>query len=182
MLPKFENQRGVLNRRITTAGRFEFGGGGGLALNEPFYNPINMHLQATYHLDEIHGINFMGYLFLDGLSQYGGDQLATATNLGDPFDADEAPRPEQLFLGSYQIQAFYGKISLTKKSVMNLALVGLVGGGLLNYDSGDAYPALNFGFAQKFYFGQRIALRFDFRVLAYQGPDHLDRQPTRSGS
>jgi len=170
VLPVFENAKGVLNRKIKTAGRFELGGGAGLALNEPFYNPINMNLQGTYHFNELHAVNIMAYFFMDGLSSYG-EQLKNAENLGDPFDASEAPVPGNLIIGSYQVQAFYGKISLTKKSVMNLALVGVLGAGMLGYDSGDSVPALNFGFGQKFYFNERIALRFDFRVLAYQGPD-----------
>jgi outer membrane beta-barrel protein len=170
VLPVFENQRGVLNRNVITEGRFELGGGAGLALNEPFYNPLNLHLQATYHFSELHAVNFYGFFFMSGLSQYG-EQLKTADNLGNPFDAGEAPAPQSLLLANYQVQAFYGKISLAKKSVMNLALVGLVGAGMMGYDSGGQVPALNAGFAQKFYFSKSIALRFDFRLVAFQGPD-----------
>lgn len=169
VLPVFENQRGVLNRRVTTAGRIELGGGAGLTLNEAFFEPINFNLQATYHFDELHAINLMGYFFQDGLSQYG-DQLKNATNLGRNFDASKGPAPSNLLLANYQVQAFYGKISLTKKSVINLALVGTLGGGLLNYNSGDSVPALSAGFGQKFYFSKNVALRFDFRILGFQGP------------
>jgi len=169
VLPVFENQRGVLNRRVTTANRIEIGGGAGLTLNEAFFNPINFNLQATYHFDELHAINLMGYFFMDGLSQYG-DQLRTADNLGQNFDATKGPAPSNLLLANYQIQAFYGKISLTKKSVINLALVGTLGAGLLGYDSGDAVPALSAGFGQKFYFTKNLALRFDFRIIGFQGP------------
>ena len=180
VLPVFENQRGVLNRTVVTEGRFEVGAGAGLALNEPFFNPINAHLQSTYHFSELHAVNLYGFFFLPGLSQYG-EQLRTADNLGNPFDAGEAPAPQSLLLASYQIQAFYGKISLTKKSVMNLALVGLVGAGLMGLDSGGSVPALNIGFAQKFYFTKNLALRFDFRLVGFQGPDPTSQDLTPGG-
>ena len=181
VLPVFENQRGVVNRAVVTEGRIEVGAGAGLALNEPFYNPINVHLQGTYHFSELHALNLFGFFFMSGLSQYG-EQLRTADNLGNPFDAGEAPAPQSLLLANYQIQAFYGKISLTKKSVMNLALVGLVGAGMMGYDSGGSVPAVNAGFAQKFYFSDSFAFRFDFRLVAFQGPDPTSQDLTPGGS
>lgn len=165
VLPIFDNARSVLSRNVKTEGRFEFGAGGGLALNEPFYNPMNFNVQGSYHFDETHGVNFFGIFFMDGMSSYG-NQLRDEQD----FDPSRAPAPKYGVLGSYQFDAFYGKISLTKKSVMNLSLFGIVGAGMIGLDEGSAV-ALNVGFGQKFYFGNRVALRLDFRVLAFEGPD-----------
>ena len=107
---------------------------------------------------------------MPGLSSYG-EQLKTSPYITPQFDASKAPAPSSIFMASYQLTTFYGKISLTKKSVMNLALFGVLGAGLMGMDSGTQLPALNAGFGQKFYFGNRISLRLDFRVIAYQGPD-----------
>lgn len=170
VLPVFDNARGVLNRAVVTKGRFEVGGGAGLALNEPFYNPMNFYIEGSYHFTELHGLNIKTMFLMDGLSDYG-EQLKTSTNLGQPFDASEAPQPKNILLASYQLTAFYGKISLTKKSVMNLSLFGLAGAGLIGLDSGTQLPALNIGFGQKFYFSPKLALRLDFRLIGYSGPD-----------
>lgn len=178
VLPVFDNAKGVLNRTVKTANRIEFGGGAGLSLNEPFYNPVNFHLQGSYHFTELHGVNLFAMFLMEGLSSYG-DQLKTTA--ATQFDASKAPAPQNIFIASYQVNAFYGKISLTKKSVMNLTTLGTLGAGLLGLDSGTQLPAINFGFGQKFYFSKNFALRFDFRVIAYQGPDPTS-QPLLPGS
>lgn len=170
VLPVFDNAKGVLNRAVVTEGRFEMGGGAGLALNEPFYNPMNFHLQASYHFTELHGLNLMYMFLMSGLSDYG-EQLKTNPNLNPKFDASEAPQPSSILMASYQLTAFYGKISLTKKSVMNLSLFGIAGAGMIGLNSGTQVPALNVGFGQKFYFSPRFALRLDFRLIGYSGPD-----------
>lgn len=170
VLPVFDNAKGVLNRAVQTEGRFEIGGGAGLALNEPFYNPMNFYIEGSYHFTELHGLNIKAMFLMDGLSDYG-EQLKTNPNLSPTFDASEAPQPKNILLASYQLTAFYGKISLTKKSVMNLSLFGLAGAGLIGLDSGTQLPALNIGFGQKFYFSENLALRLDFRLIGYSGPD-----------
>jgi outer membrane beta-barrel protein len=177
VLPIFDNSRGVLNRNVVTEGRFEFGGGAGLALNEPFYNPLHFQLQGTYHFDELHAVNVIGMFLMSGPSSYG-DQLKSApTN----FDPSLAPAPSSILMINYQLTAFYGKISLTKKSVMNLSLFGTAGAGVLGLDSGTQLPALNIGFGQKFYFNPNLALRLDFRFVGYQGPDATS-QPLNPGT
>lgn len=171
VLPRFEKTRVVLNRNIETAGHFELGGGLGLALNEPFYNPMQFHLSGTYHIDDLHGINLWGAFFSDGLSQYG-EQLKRGEGLsmGESFDASKAPVPSMMALANYQFNAYYGKISLSKQAVANLSLFGTAGLGVLQTGGITNFGA-NFGFGQNFYLSQNLALRVDLRFLIYHGPD-----------
>lgn len=177
VLPVFDTTRGVLNRNVTTEGRFELGGGVGLALNEPFYNPLNFNIQGSYHFNELHGVNLVAMFLMSGPSSYG-EQLKSPPN---NFDPSLAPAPSSILLANYQLTAFYGKISLTKKSVMNLSLFGTAGAGMVGLDSGTQLPAVSVGFGQKFYFNPRFALRFDFRFVGFQGPDATS-QPLNPGS
>lgn len=170
VLPVFERAPVVKSKNITMAKRFEFGVGMGLNLTEALYNKTNFNANVTYHFSETQGVNAALYFMGTGLNDKG-EQLKRG-NLPDqpPFDPSLAPSPQNLFLLSYQINAFYGKISLTKNYVMNLSLYGLAGLGAMSYgDSTNA--AANLGFGQNFYVTKNIALQFDMRLLMYQGPD-----------
>jgi outer membrane beta-barrel protein len=105
----------------------------------------------------------------EGLSN-NGEKLKDGVFSGVNFDPSRAPSPEMYFLANYQLTAYYGKISVTKNTSINLSLFGLLGLGLVQY-SDATEPALNVGFGQKFYFNENLALRFDLGVTMFQGPD-----------
>jgi outer membrane beta-barrel protein len=170
VLPVFENSRSVLNRNVLTQGRLELGLGGGLSLNDAFYNPMIYGITGSYHFTEEHALNLTATFWSEGLSTYG-EQLERGEGLtGKNFDAGYAPHAKSMFLANYQFTAFYGKISLSKKAVMNLTLHGLAGLGMIQMD-GISPIVANVGFGQRFFFTPRIALRMDLSLLMYQGPD-----------
>lgn len=169
--PVFDHPEGVKQRLVPTARRIELGVVGSYALTEPFYNPLSFGIMGSYHLNETHAINLLGLSFLSGTSNYS-DQINETSNI--KFNAQYAPAPKYLFLGSYQYTAYYGKISLSKDTVMNLGLYGLLGIGMIGI--GDASnPVFSLGIGQKFYLNRSFAFRFDLRALAYQGPDITSR-------
>ncbi|MCB0362514.1 MAG: outer membrane beta-barrel domain-containing protein [Bdellovibrionales bacterium] len=170
VLPVFDKVAVVKNRNVVTAKKFEFGGGLGMNLMDPFYNPFNYNLSLAYHFDEVHGINLASAIWNDGLSTYG-EQLRNGEGLsGDFFDPSRAPHPKSIVMGNYQYTAYYGKISLSKKAVMNLSMFALAGLGSISFGDQNSI-ALNFGFGEKFYFTPYLALRLDLRMLVFRGPD-----------
>jgi len=111
-LPIFDQRRAVLNRSVVTAERLEFGLGGCLEMNEPFYNDCVLSAQLTYNFDETHALNIQGLYWMDGLSNYG-EQLKDnkcKAQGGDfcPFDASLAPHPNFALIPNYQFTAYYG--------------------------------------------------------------------------
>lgn len=175
VLPKFDNKAVVLNRAVTLKGKIEIGGGVGFNLTEALYNNLNVNVNLTYNFSELHALNLSGFMIFDGLSNTGRD-LKSGKGLvaGDSFDASRAPHPEKIYLLNYQINAYYGKISLTKNTVMNLHLFGTVGAGMIDF--GDATkPGINFGFGQKIYLTENSGLRLDFRFIFFQGPEPTSR-------
>lgn len=171
VLPVFDYREVVKNRRVNTKGRLEVGLAAGMNLTEALYNNMNISGSLGYHFTETHGANITYYSIMDGLSAMGGDLKEGRGNLqGDKFDPGLAPHPQSIWLASYQFTAYYGKISLTKQTVMNLSLYGLLGAGQVSFGDSSSV-AINLGLGQKFYFTSRIALRFDLRVLSYSGPD-----------
>ncbi|MBX7231196.1 MAG: outer membrane beta-barrel domain-containing protein [Bdellovibrionales bacterium] len=182
VLPVFDKVRSVLNRNVQTTGHFEVGGGGGLSLNEPFYNPYHFTGLATYHFTDQHAVNLVGTFYMSGLNSYG-EQLKKGEGLrgGQTFDPSKAPTPQWMVLGSYQFTAYYGKLSLSKQNIMNIALFGMVGAGVIQ-TGGISNPVLNLGLGQNFYFTPRLAARFDLRLLVYSGPDATTVQLDTAGA
>lgn len=176
-LPVFEKRRAVLNRSVVTEKRIELGIGGGLEMNEPYYSDYMLQLTGTYNLNESSAINVQGLMWTDGLSSYGEQLKAgrTGVNAVDSFDAMKAPHPKWGLFVNYEFIAYYGKISITKQSVMNLNLFAIAGLGYINMDS-DNSPALNLGVGQNFFFTKNIGLRADLRWLIFQGAN----APTKS--
>ena len=169
VLPVFDETVVVRNRKVTVSNRFEIGGGVGLNLLEPLYNNTVFNLSGAYHFDETNGVNFTAVFQQSGLSGNGED-LKEGKGIDSTFDASRAPSPENYLFGNYQATAYYGKISITKQKAMNLSLYGLLGLGLVQFtDSSE--PAVNLGFGQKLYFSENFALRADFSVAGYNGPD-----------
>jgi outer membrane beta-barrel protein len=176
VLPVFDRTETVKNRNLPLKGRTELGVGVGLALNEPFYNPYNFNFEGTHFFTEKHAVNIAAVMWMGGLNSYG-DDLKAGNGLlnGDTFDPSLAPAPKYLVLANYQFTAYYGKISLSKSSVMNLSLFGELGLGYMGY-SGTGAPALNMGIGQNFYFTKNLALRLDLRLDMFKGPDPTSQQ------
>jgi outer membrane beta-barrel protein len=132
--------------------------------------------EGTYNFTETSALNVQGLFWNSGLSSYG-DQLKAPPSDGtapDPdyesFDADKAPHPEWAVIANYQFTAYYGKISVTKKGVMNLSLFGIAGLGYINMGE-ISTVGLNLGLGQNLFITKNIGLRFDLRWLIFQGPD-----------
>lgn len=172
-LPVFDKQRAVLNRHVITEKRLEIGIGGGLEMNEPYYNDWMFGAQGTYNMTDTSAVNVQGLYWMDGLSDYG-DQLKagnpTPPNAFPSFDASKAPHPVWALIANYQFIAYYGKISLSKQTVMNLNLFGLAGLAYINMDS-ISTVGLNLGVGQNFFFTRNFGLRADLRWLIFQGPN-----------
>jgi len=188
VLPVFENQVAVRNRKVEHKGKFEINLMGGLVTSEPIYDPLNFGVSLSYHFDNTKGIHFMVTKFSDGLSASGeslrnGDVIADdggSANLS--FDATKAPSKELLLAAHYQYTAYYGKISFARDSIMNLSLSGLLGGGVYMMD-GLTAPTVNFGVSQRYYFNSSLALRFDILFSIFNGPDITSAGPlTRSSA
>jgi outer membrane beta-barrel protein len=164
VLPVFDRPTVVRNRNVVTAGRVDANLSYGLALSEPIYNVNRFSLSLYYNTSEN---NAFGILFAQnssGLSIY-------AKQLDDQFNLDfgRAPQPQQTIMGDWNWKLFYGKMSVTKNTAVNLGLYTTAAGGMVKYQH-KSYPAIAAGLGQKFYFSNRFALRFDFRLYAHQAP------------
>lgn len=178
-LPVFNKRRIVLNRKVMTAERPEFGIGFGYELNEPYYNTMFFQGVVNYNFNEVSAVNLRGVFWNKGLSSYG-EQLKGGTcpaNGGKfcPFDASKAPHPTWAVIANYEYIAYYGKISVTKQGVMNLNTFGLIGAGYMSL-SPLSTVVFDFGVGQNFFFTRWFGLRWDLVWLIFQGPDATSKE------
>lgn len=165
VLPRFERGEAVKSRNVVTDKRFELGGYLGWNFTEPIYNQTKFGFMGGYHFDEQNTfmINFVKWM--DGRNTQYTDLLKQQVNL----DFTRVPNLEWSIWGNYELQAYYGKVSLTKAGVLNLHLYPILGFGMTKYTH-KMYPGINFGLGQKFYFTKNFAIRFDFKLQYQQGP------------
>lgn len=178
VLPVFDEKVAVRGRIVKTANRFEVGGGVGLNLIEALYDNFTYNMAASYHFDEESAVTMLGTFTSNELSNMGKD-LKAGRGIDTYFDASKAPSPEYFFSGNYQFTAYYGKVSVTKSTAMNLSMHGMAGVGAVSF--GDSVePLLNVGVGQRLYFTPSIALRLDLHLMIFRGPDPTSKTLTNT--
>lgn len=167
VLPKFDVPNSVRNRNIVVAGKFELGGFFGKVTDEAVYNQNQYGFLGTYHINEVHGVNLSYAILGTGVGDYS-KTLKESVGL----DLSKTFGPKSVALASYQLTAFYGKLSILKNLVVNTHIYGLAGVGSVMYDGYTAL-AFDFGLGQRFYFTKNFALRFDLKFVRYSGPNPI---------
>lgn len=162
--PIFDKNPSTKNRNIITEKKFDLNGFYGWALTEPIASVSKFGLTLYYHTSENSAWGLMFAKNFSGVSTYA-QQLKKQYNL----DFGRAPAPESTLMLDYNLKAFYGKMSLTKKSVLNMHVIGSLMGGMVKYQH-KTYPAMALGLGQKFYFTKSWGLRLDLRVYAHNAP------------
>ena len=192
VLPVFDPPRMVLNRNISLKYRFEAGGGGTFGLDEPFYFPSYATGFVSFYLSEVHGLSLTATWFppyyskasealkrgvcetpkKDSQDRILRDSSGRIVCLEYKlFDVHRLPYPQIMGFLNYQYTPYYGKISLTKKLVMNLSIYGFAGPGLIVFNEGTRLPAFNMGIGQKIYLFRHFAFKTDVGFYGYYGPD-----------
>ncbi len=162
--PIFDKNLSTKNRNIITENKFDVNGFYGWALTEPIASVSKLGLSLYYNTSEHHAWGLMFAKTISGLSEYA-KQLKKQYGL----DFSRAPAPDTTLMLDYNLKAFYGKMSLTKKSVLNMHMIFSAMGGVVKYEH-KTYPAGAFGVGQKFYFSKDWGLRLDLRVFAHSAP------------
>lgn len=176
VLPVYRKSVTVKNRNVETAGRFEVQAFYGYAMTEPIFNVSKLGLGAYYNFDEEYSLGFLYYQNLAGLSDYARQAESEVPAIGNRFQI--AYKPTSTMLIDYNLKVFYGKLSVSKSTVINSLLYVTAAGGMTQYENAG-YPVVAGGIGQKFFFNPSLALRFDLRLLAHNAPIPVDREKER---
>ena len=175
VLPLFDNTEAVKSRIVTTAGRLELGLDLGWALNEPWFKTLRYGGHLGYHFNESHGLTVMGQVYEQGINQNARNIFASGGQAPIYINMENAPQSQYHVFLNYQVTPFYGKVSITKNSVMSLSLYGYAGLGVVGIGSVETEQAIagNIGFGQKFYVSKSLGIRTDFGFVIYRGPFYV---------
>lgn len=166
VLPRFERGEAVKNRNVITDKKIELGPYFGWNFTEPIYNQAKFGFNAGYHLTEDHTLMLNFVYWLPGRNTQYTDLLYKIQQL----EFTRVPNIQFAFWLNWELQAYYGKMSFTKRGVTNLHLYPILGLGMTKTDA-KMHPGINVGLGQKFYFGKSFALRIDFKIQYQQGPN-----------
>lgn len=162
--PIFDRPTSVKNRNVVTEGHFDLGIFWGIALTEPIYNVNKLGLNINYHVSENYSLGVLFTKNNTGLSTYA-DQLYDKYKL----DFNRSPRPDMSLMLDWNIKFYYGKMSLTKQTVLNTTLYGSLAGGMIKYVH-KSYPGVAAGLGTRFYFTNNFSLKADLRLYIHQAP------------
>ncbi len=166
VFPVFDHLASVKNRNVATKSRFDLGLFGGYALTEPIYSTAKFGVALNYHINELHSLGVIFSQNTTGLSR-DGDALKDLQPVGLEFD--RAPKPKNTILLDYNYKPYYGKLSMTKHSVINTTIYGSAAAGLIAFEH-KSYPAVAFGLGERFYFTSQFSLKIDLRLFIHQAP------------
>ena len=164
--PVFDHLASVKNRNVATEDRFDLGLFGGYALTEPIYSTAKFGVALNYHINELQSLGALFSQNTTGLSR-DGDALKDLQPVGLEFD--RAPKPKNTILLDYNYKPYYGKLSVTKHSVINTTIYGSAAAGLIVYEH-KSYPAVALGLGERFYFTSALSLKIDLRLFIHQAP------------
>lgn len=172
VLPRLDTLEVVKNQNIRFTQKIEFGVNLGANFTEPIYNPLRMGVDVGYHWHEAKSFHLSYINHAAGFNNQYVPGIQSEGNGADPgpigeYDFNRSPRLKNSFWGYYNLKAYYGKISITKRKTMNLSLYTQYGLGLAQYEH-KMYPGLAIGVGQKFFFTPNLGFKAEIR-LQYQG-------------
>lgn len=167
VLPKLGDVPVVMERHIQMARKIELSPGFGFNFTEPIYNPLKYHFGFGYHWSEVSGILLQYTKWATGKNSQYANQLEGD---GIGLKLDRIPAIDSSIFINYETRLFYGKMSLTKNTVVNVHFYPLFGLGTTKYIH-KSYFGGNVGIGSKFYFSKNFALRADFYFQFIQGPN-----------
>lgn len=166
VLPKFDRPVSVKNRLVSTEQKMEFAATYGWNFTEPIYEQGHYNLMGGYHWSETSGMLLQYTIWGKGRNKTYTDPLAEGNK---QLDFSRTPNIQSSIFGYYEWRIFYGKLSLTKMSTMNLHLFPIFGLGMIQY-SHKSYYGTQAGLGWKFYFTPTVAIRTDLKLQYAQGP------------
>lgn len=166
VLPVFEGgTTAVKSRRVVTKQKTELGVMGGMVFNEPYFSPLTYGIHAGYHFNEFHSVHLNAFMRNQSPSADGKEiDSKPSTRLG----IDYMPAVKYVATVDYQLTPYYGKISLSKETVLNLLMYVYGGGGMIGIEGYNTWIA-DVGVGQNLFFTPTVGLRFDLKFLMYQG-------------
>jgi outer membrane beta-barrel protein len=165
VMPRLDSADAVRNRLLNHKGRFEIGLDYLWAIDELFFNTTLYGFQAYYHLNNDIGVGLKYYQYASGLNDYG-NQFEQSSTL----KFSRAPAPTSIMAVSLLNRILYGKISVTKETILPFIVN-------LEYDLGfNKYGSKNLiygaiGLSHKLYFKNNVGFGLTYHLQVHEVPN-----------
>lgn len=179
VLPIFDNPEAVKQKYVPFENRSEIGVWGGFTTNDPINNTIAVGGEYKYHLTDFHAVGVVGSYHFISQTQYV-QQLINQVPGASAIPFSLSSSPLYSLFGEYEFTPYYGKISITKQGVMNLAVSFSAGAGMLAQSSSAGTQSgfgFSFGLNQRLFFTRNLGLKIDLKALFYNQTDIIPVTP-----
>jgi outer membrane beta-barrel protein len=155
------NELGVVqNRTYSKDKKFEFGLYGGFVTTDPFLNVKNVGGQFGYHFSEYISAHLLYW------HDYPTSSSALVTFQQTEGATANTNPPRNYYGGEIEGSILYGKLSLVGQKIIYYDMHLIGGVGMMNTDNGN-FVTPNVGIGQQIYINKNLALRIDYRLMAY---------------
>lgn len=154
--PTTDSQSGVLNRKLTFKGRYAIDLDNGSFPDELIRNSRYGMFRFSKYLNEDYSFGIGFRTRYGGLTQYAEQLSQSPTAL----DFSRSPEPQKSGFVSFGYNLFYGKVSLTKNTVMTTLSKIQTDFGVQNFGSVNR-PFIQTAFVQNFFLNRYMALGFN---------------------
>lgn len=155
----------VQNRQYSKRHRLSLLAGVGTVSADPFLSVKSVGGAMSFHFTEAFAVAAAYRKFVVSNSSYL-DELQAGLVTGSPSTAN-TNKPNAFYGGEIEWSPLYGKISLSGASIVHYDAHFLVGAGVTDTESGK-YFTPSVGFGPRFYLGDTVALRLDYRLALYK--------------
>ncbi len=163
--PILDSRQAVRSRLVSFEKRFEFQGGTGYYLDEPFYQNQFFGLTGLYHFNETWGVGFSYYSWVLGLSDYSKQFESDLPSLKLNFGRGR--QFENALVFSLHQRLMYGKISWSKGYVTPMSLNMLYETGMAKYGK-RSLPFISAGFGHRVFFNLKMGFVLNLKMVYRQ--------------
>ncbi|WP_374073656.1 outer membrane beta-barrel domain-containing protein [Bdellovibrio bacteriovorus] len=166
VIPLLDSNMAVKNRSIPFTGRLELGFMTGTVIDEMFFNNTLWGIQLFYYFNEDSAWGLKYADRLKGLSSYSEQFQSTSAQL----DFQKAPSPSTVIAASYRWSFLYGKMSLSKETVVPTVFSIEADLGVHKIGTQNL-PWTSAGISHKVFVKKHIGVGLSYRLLLYQTLD-----------
>ncbi len=162
--PKVDYPEMVLNKKLTFTDRWDVSLDKISVTDEVFYNNNLYGMKLGYYIDEFRSFGGSYQVRQSGYNSYAGEFEAKG------LDFAIAPKHESNLIGYFRHVYYYGKISISRDSIIPMTVSGRYSLGMAKYDT-KSLPLANYSFGWQIYlqsryyfelaYGMTIAQTFD---------------------
>lgn len=176
VMPRLDTPKAVLSRKLSYENRWQADLYAGWLLDEAFYNNQYMGVQGSYSWSEASGVGLRYLTFGSGLSDYGKQFEGSGS---PPPDFDRSNGPKSGWMAFYERRMMYGKLSVSKWTIIPAFLTWNIEGGMLKYGARQL-PLVGGSVSNRFFLKPHFAVGLGVHAYLRQMVDPLSADLRRT--